>query len=407
MGSIGFRIEREDRVGGPRAGVVTTPHGAFLTPAFTLVGTKGSVKGVLPRDLKTLVGAEVVLSNTYHLFLQPGDELVKEAGGLHKFMGWDGPLVTDSGGFQVFSLGAAYGKGISKFTTAATRDSSTPTIFDEETLTQHGRLAVIDEEGVTFTSHIDGSLHRFTPERSIEIQHNLGADIFFAFDEATSPTASKQYQVEAMRRTHRWAERSLKAHRRNLDAQNKQAVFGIVQGGPFPDLRAESAKEIGAMEFDGFGIGGSYSKAELEVALAAAVLPLPPGKPRHLLGIGEPVDLFEGVANGIDMFDCVLPTRLGRTGTIFTRRGKVNLNRDIHARDFGPLDPEGGGYASENFTRAYVNHLFRANEMLGPILASLHNLHFIVQLMKDIRQSILDDRFNEFRKEFLTIYGNV
>jgi queuine tRNA-ribosyltransferase len=405
MDPLKFDVQAHASKGSARAGVITTPHGSFNTPAFCTVGTKGTVKGILPEDLKELAGAEVALANTYHLFLQPGDELIKEAGGLHAFMDWSGPLVTDSGGFQVFSLGAAYGKGISKFTPAVVAPESTaPAVYDEDIASVHGRLAVIDDEGVTFTSHIDGTLHRFTPERSIEIQHNLGADIFFAFDEATSPTASKAYQVEAMDRTHRWAERSLTAHRRNLDAQKKQAIFGIVQGGPFPDLRTESARIIGALDFDGFGIGGSYSKAELEVALHAAIQPLPPEKPRHLLGIGEPEDLFEGIANGIDMFDCVIPTRLGRTGTIFTKRGKIDLRKDLNARDFGPLDPEGGGYASENFTRAYLHHLFRAHEMLGPIIASMHNLYFICTLVKEIRASIVEDRFDTFRAEWLRQY---
>ncbi|MEN9390118.1 MAG: hypothetical protein RLZZ283_218 [Candidatus Parcubacteria bacterium] len=425
MSAIRFELVQKTGAGKARAGVVHTPHGSFNTPAFCTVGTKATVKGVLPDDLKELVGAEVALANTYHLFLQPGHELIRDLGGLHQFMNWDGPLVTDSGGFQVFSLGAGFGKKVSKFAEPATEATSlsptsgqggnvsendvasadsAPSVWDSDIATVHGKLAIVDDEGVTFTSHIDGSLHRFTPERSVEIQHALGADIFFAFDECTSPEADYAYQKEAGERTHEWAKRSLYAHRRNLDAQNKQALFGIVQGGRYPDLRKWSAETIGAMGFDGFGIGGSFSKKDLGEALASAIDPLPGDKPRHLLGIGEPEDLFEGIANGIDMFDCVLPTRLGRTGTIYTRRGKYDIRRELYARDTAGLDPEGGGYASTSYTRAYVHHLFRANEMLGPIIASMHNLYFIVSLVKEIRQSILEDRFDGFRADFLSTY---
>ncbi len=390
---------------GARVGVVETPHGSFQTPAFVPVGTKATIKSVLLSDLKRVTKTEVVLGNTYHLFLQPGDTLIKDAGGLHKFMAWDAPLITDSGGYQVFSLGAAYGKGITKFKEERKETKTDIAVFDEEIASQHGKLAIVDDEGVTFTSHIDGSLHRFTPERSVEIQHNLGADIFFAFDEPTAPNESREYQREAMARTHVWAERSLKAHRANVDAQSRQALFGIVQGGPHPDLRLESARVIGAMPFDGFGIGGSYSKAELEVALSAALMPLPPELPRHLLGIGEPDDIFEGVAHGIDMFDCVLPTRLGRTGVILTRRGKVDLYLEKYIRDFSPLDTETGGEMSETFTRAYVAHLFRSKEMLASTIATLHNLHFMSKLMADIRASITSHTFDQYRTEFLKQYS--
>lgn len=402
--SFNFKIEKTLK-SAARAGTVHTPHGSFNTPAFCTVGTKGTVKAVLPEDLAEKVGAEVALANTYHLFLQPGEDLVAEAGGLHSFMNWNKPLITDSGGFQVFSLGAGFGKGVSKFVAPEVPvDPDTPTVFDESVATQHGRLAQVDDEGVSFTSHIDGSLHRFTPERSVEIQHKLGADIFFVFDECTSPEADYDYQKEAGERTHRWAERSLKTHQNNIEASKKQALFGIVQGGRYSDLRAWSAGEIGAMNFDGFGIGGSFSKKDLGEALESAITPLPADKPRHLLGIGEPEDLFEGVSYGIDMFDCVQPTRMARTGTIYTRGGKLNLLKNEFIRDFSPLDEGTGGYASENYTRAYVAHLFRAGEMLGPMIASLHNLYFIISLMKDIRQSILDERFDEFRNEFLSQY---
>lgn len=402
--AISFTVEAGGD-SGPRAGRIDTPYGLFNTPAFCTVGTKGTVKGVLPEDLEEKVGVEVALANTYHLFLQPGADIVKEAGGLHQFMNWNKPLITDSGGFQVFSLGAGFGKGVSKFVAPQEAvDPTSPTVFDESVASQHGKLAQIDDEGVSFTSHIDGSLHRFTPERSVEIQHKLGADIFFVFDECTSPEADYDYQKEAGERTHRWAERSLTTHRNNIEASKKQALFGIVQGGRYPDLRAWSAKEIGEMGFDGFGIGGSFSKADLGEALESAISPLPADKPRHLLGIGEPEDLFEGVAYGIDMFDCVQPTRMARTGTIYTRRGKVNLLKNQYIRDFSALDEETGGYVSENYTKSYLAHLFRSQEMLGPMLASIHNLYFILSLMRDIRQSIVDNRFDTFRKEFLKIY---
>lgn len=404
MGAISFRTDA--RPSGARTGVIETPHGSFQTPAFTVVGTKATVKSVLPKDLREIAGAEVALANTYHLFLQPGEDVVREAGGLHAFMGWHGPLVTDSGGFQVFSLGAGFEKGLSKFVKTESAETALPAAFDPEVQGQHGKLAIVDEEGVSFTSHLDGTLYRFTPERSVEIQHALGADIFFAFDECTSPDAPREYQEEAMARTERWAERSLKAHRGNLEAQTKQAIFGIVQGGRYPDLRKRNAEAIGKMDFDGFGIGGSFSKVDLGKALSAAIAPLPPEKPRHLLGIGEPEDLFEGVAHGIDMFDCVQPTRMARTGTIYTKRGKINLLNEKYIRDFSPLDSETGGYASEHFTKAYLAHLFRAKEMLGATIASLHNLYFIISLMKDIRESVREERFEGFRLGFLSHYIN-
>ncbi len=403
-----FSFEIEAGSGsGPRAGRVHTLHGSFQTPAFVPVGTKATVKGVLPKDLKEIAGAEVALANTYHLFLQPGEDVVAAAGGLHKFMNWDGPLFTDSGGFQVFSLGAGFGKGLSKFSSPPNerhRKSFIPSVYDEEVRSQHGKLAIVDDEGVSFTSHIDGMLYRFTPERSIEIQHKLGADIFFAFDDFVLPDAPREDQISSMRRTDAWAERSLKTHRANLEARKRQAIFGIVQGGRYADLRGQSASSIGAMGFDGFGIGGTFSKADLGPTLGAAIQPLPSDKPRHLLGIGEPEDIFEAVAHGIDSFDCVQPTRLARTGMIYTRRGKINLLNEKYIRDFSPLDSETGGYCSENFSKAYLAHLFHAKEMLGPMIASLHNLYFLTSLMKDIRQSILEGRLDELRSDFLKKY---
>lgn len=383
--------------------MLTTPHGSIQTPAFVPVGTKANVKGVLPATLQSL-GAQVVLGNTYHLYLQPGEKVVEAAGGLGAFMGWGGPTMTDSGGFQVFSLGAAFGRTITKIAKGDESAASGVTVYDEEVQSQHGQLAIIDDEGVTFTSHLDGSLHRFTAERSIEIQHALGADMFFAFDECTSPTESYEYQQEAMFRTHRWAERSLKAHRQNLAANRRQGIFGIVQGGRHVDLRAESARTLAGMDFDGYGIGGSFSKEDMQGALQAAVAQLPSEKPRHFLGIGEPGDLLTGIAEGMDLFDCVAPTRLGRHGTIYTRRGTVNLTNEKFRIDYSPLDPETAVPGTEGFTRAYVSHLLRSSEMLGAMIASMHNLGFLIRLVDGAREALLHGTFGEYRENFIRDY---
>jgi len=409
MSAIDFKIEARAPLRGARAGTITTPHGVIRTPAFTPVGTKANVKGILPEQLK-LLGAEAVLANTYHLYLQPGEKIVQNAGGLGKFMSWKGPTITDSGGFQVFSLGAAFGKTISKFTTrlnlVENEPVSTPSIYDPEVASQHGQLAIIDDEGVSFTSHLDGSLHRFTPERSVEIQHALGADIFFAFDECTSPTEPYEYQKEAMDRTHRWAERSLKAHRQNIDASKRQALFGIVQGGRHEDLRRESAREIARLGFDGIGIGGSFSKEDMRGALSAAVGELPEELPRHFLGIGEPGDILEGIANGMDLFDCVAATRIGRHGSIYTKRGIIHLRNGQYRNDYTSLDPEvrTSDVLTSGFTRAYVSHLVRAGEMTGSVICSIHNIGFILKLVADARQAILDGRFEEYRADFVQNY---
>jgi queuine tRNA-ribosyltransferase len=401
------RFEITDRIPGAagRAGVLHTPHGDIETPAFIPVGTKAGVKGVLPETLKALK-AQAVLANTYHLYLQPGEDLVKKAGGLGAFMAWDGPTMTDSGGFQVFSLGSAFGRTITKIAKggemarAAEERAESVAVYDESVASQHGQLAVIDDEGVTFTSHLDGTLHRFTPERSIEIQHALGADIFFAFDECTSPTEPYEYQKEAMERTHRWAERSLRAHRQNVEANRAQGIYGIIQGGRFEDLREESAREIASMDFDGFGIGGSFSKEDMMGALQAAVRHLPEGKPRHFLGIGEPGDLLLGIEEGMDTFDCVAATRHGRHGTIYTRRGLVRLKNEQYRQDFGPLDPETIVPGTEGFSRAYVAHQLRSGEMLGATIASIHNLGFIGKLVEGAREAIKEGRFKEYRADF-------
>ncbi len=399
------------REGKARTGTLTTPHGVIQTPAFVPVGTKAGVKGVLPEQLRAL-GSQVVLANTYHLYLQPGESLVQAAGGLGNFMGWSGPTISDSGGFQVFSLGAGFGKS---FTVVREEDKNTETegvtMFDEEVQTQHGQLAIIDEEGVTFTSHVDGSIHRFTPERSVEIQHALGADIFFAFDECTSPEADYEYQKEAMYRTHRWAERSLKAHRQNIEANRAQGIYGIAQGGQFEDLRRESTRAIAEMGFDGFGLGGSFSKKYGESMLELVLTTLdelPEEMPRHGLGVGEPGDLLMGIAYGVDTFDCVSPTRHGRHGVLYTPDGQVNLYNEKYKTDFTPLSalslPGTPASGSETFTAAYVAHQLRSNEMLGQIIASLHNLAFLTRLVDGAREAIEEGRFSTYRTEFMRRY---
>ncbi len=395
-----------------RAGVIHTPHGDIETPAFVVVGTKASVKSLMPEDLAQYVGNQVTLANTYHLFLQPGHETIQAAGGLHQFANWNMPTMTDSGGFQVFSLGAAFGKGVTKFAKGeANGETDLPVaaglnVYSRKFAEDHGKLCIIDEEGVTFTSHLDGSMHRFTAERSIDIQHAIGADIIVAFDECTSPTAEYEYQREAMDRTHRWAKRSILAHKQNYQALKKQGLYGVVQGGRFPDLRAESARVLSDMDFDGFGIGGSFSKDDLGDSLRIVNEVLPNDKPRHLLGIGEPEDIVQGILQGCDTFDCVAPTRIGRTGTIYVHTGefattpcgtftypvtkKLNLRNEQFKNDHTPLDPLSTGHVAKTYTKAYVAHLFRAGEILGPHLASIHNLHFIVNFTKQLRQQLLN-----------------
>jgi len=406
MSKFSFKIEKKISGTLGRAGVIRTPHGEIETPAFIVVGTKATVKALTPEQLLE-TGVQSVLANTYHLFLEPGDKIVKEAGGLNKFMNWEGPTWTDSGGFQVFSLGAAFGKSVSKFSKEKETEENAdtrPNIYNKELAQSHGKLCIVDEDGVTFTSHIDGSMHRFTPERSIEIQHSLGADIMFAFDECTSPTADRKYQKEALDRTHRWAKRSILAHKQNYKALEEQWLFGIVQGGLEQDFRKESAVELSKMDFDGYGIGGCFNKDGLPESLKIVNSILPEEKPRHLLGIGEPIDLFIGIENGVDTFDCVSPTRIARTGSVYTRNGTINLFNAKYRNDFSPIDEGIPSYTSKNYTKAYLAHLFRSNEILGATLASMHNLYFIVNLVKDIRQSILEDRFHQFKAGFLKEY---
>ena len=351
-----FEFNLVARQGNARAGTFHTPHGDLSTPVFAPVGTQATVKTLTPEQLKGL-GASLVLSNTYHLYLRPGDELVAELGGLHQFMQWPNPLLTDSGGYQVFSL-------------SDTRK--------------------IDDEGVTFKSHIDGSTHRFTPERSIQIQNNLGADIIMAFDECSDPN-DHDYSKIAMERTHRWAERSLRAHQRA-----DQALFGIVQGGVDPDLRAKSAEYISSLPFPGIAIGGlsvGETKAEMHATLGVVTPLLPEHKPRYLMGVGTPEDLIHGIARGIDVFDCVLPTRLARHNAVFSPEGRLNLMNAVYARDARPIDESCDCYTCRTFTRAYLRHLISAKESLAGTLLSIHNLHTMINLVNNIRTSIIDGTF--------------
>ena len=401
--ALKFSIETELKNNLGRVGTLETLHGVIHTPAFVTVGTKASIKALTPEQVRN-VGAEVVLANTYHLYLEPRAERIKSFGGLHKFMNWDGPLITDSGGFQVFSLGAAYGKQVSKIARSQENLRALPASGglrrDEDF---PGSLAKVDADGVSFRSHIDGSLHYITPEKSIDIQHNLGADIIFAFDECTSPTEDFRYQEEALERTHRWARKSLEVHKSKVNSE-RQSLFGIVQGGREESLRKKSAKFIGDLGFDGFGIGGSFAKEDMETVVRWVNEILPKEKPRHLLGIGEPEDLFMGVENGADLFDCVAPTRNGRGGTLYTSKGKINIRNAEFREDTGPLDSDCECEVCNKYSRAYLCHLYRAHEMLGGTLGSMHNLFFIINLVKRMRDSILDDTFFEFKKDFLKEY---
>ncbi|KKU68405.1 MAG: Queuine tRNA-ribosyltransferase [Parcubacteria group bacterium GW2011_GWA2_47_16] len=399
MKAFEFRIEKKLPRGRPgRAGILTTSHGAIETPAFVAVGTKGSVKSLTPKQVKDL-GAEVVLANTYHLYLQPGEKVLRKAGGLGRFMNWSGPTMTDSGGFQAFSLGAAYGTKMNKL--AEVKQENT---IDERNMMT--KLARITEDGVEFKSVLDGSTHFFTPERSMEIQHAIGADMIFAFDECTSPIAPYEYQKEAMNRTHAWAARSLRKHQQLTtdNSQQKQALFGIVQGGRFPDLRKESAKIIGAMDFDGFGIGGSFEKKDMNTAVGWVNKILPEEKPRHLLGIGDPLDLWDAVEEGCDLFDCVAPTRIARHGTLYSPNGLIHITGAKYRNDFSPVVDGCACYACKNFSKAYLGYLFRAREFLAYTLASIHNLYFIINLVKGMRKAILEDNFSETKSNFFLKY---
>lgn len=400
MKDFSFTIHKEMPNGLGRVGTIHTPHGDIQTPAFVAVGTKGTVKSLTPEQIIE-TGVQTIIANTYHLYLEPNDEKVREMGGLHKMMNWNGPLMTDSGGFQVFSLGAAYGNGgVSKIVRRQTEELLLPEINPEE---EKPKIAKIDSNGVMFRSHSDGSAHYFTPEKSIDIQHNLGADIIFAFDECTSPNESLHYQKEALERTHRWAKRSLE-HHKSKDNHKTQALFGIVQGGKDETLRKESATYISSLDFDGFGIGGSFVKEDMNESVLWVNSILPKDKPRHLLGVGEPIDLFGAVENGCDLFDCVNPTRIARNGMFYTRDGRKNIFNLQFRDDLKKPDEECDCYTCKNFTRAYIAHLFHAKEILGATLLSIHNIYFISNMVSKMRKEMLNGDFQIYKESFLARY---
>lgn len=369
--AVTYELLHECKQTGARRGVIHTPHGDIQTPVFMPVGTQATVKSLTPEELKEEVNAEIILSNTYHLYLRPGQKIVKEAGGLHKFMNWDRAILTDCGGFQVFSL---------------------------------SDLRKITEDGVEFKSHLDGSRHMFTPESVIGIENDLGADIIMAFDECVGYPATYEYTKNSMERTTRWAKRCKEAHKNT----EKQALFGIVQGGMYKDLREQSAKDLIALDFPGYAVGGLSVGEPLELmrdVLNYTTPLLPKDKPRYLMGVGSPDYLIEAVLSGIDMCDCVLPTRIARNGTAFTSKGKVVVRNAIYERDFTPLDDECDCYACKNYTRAYIRHLVKAKEILGVRLLSIHNLKFLTKLMERVKIEIENDNLLTFKDEFYRKYG--
>lgn len=367
---IKYKLLKEDKNTMARLGELHTPHGVIETPIFMPVGTRATVKAMTPEEVKDL-GGQIILSNTYHLYLKPGHKLIEEAGGLHKFMNWDLPILTDSGGFQVFSL---------------------------------GDLRKIKEEGVEFRSHIDGSTHFISPEKSMEIQNSLGSDIMMCFDECTPYPATYEYAKQSMERTTRWAKRCKDFHKNT----EKQGLFGIVQGGVYKDLREESARQLVELDFPGYAVGGLSvgEPKDLMCQVLDYTTPLlPKDKPRYLMGVGSPDYLFEAVIRGIDMADCVLPTRIARNGTVMTSHGKLVIRNGKYAKDFNKLDPECDCYTCKNYSRAYIRHLFNVNEILGARLATIHNLHFLLKLMENIRQAIREDKLLEYKDEFYEKYG--
>ena len=381
-----------------RVGVISTPHGEIKTPAFIPVGTKATVKSVLPENITDLE-AQAVLSNAYHLYLQPGPEIVDQAGGLGAFMNWPGPTFTDSGGFQVLSLGVGYKKVIAM--------DATTLQADDVMATDKDRLAHVDDDGVTFKSHLDGSMHRFTPEVSMQVQHKIGADIIFAFDECTTLLNTRNYQEKSLDRTFEWAKRCISEHEKlTLQRSHRpyQALFGVVQGAQYEDLRRKAAKDLASLDFDGFGIGGALDKNQLGTIVNWVTEELPVDKPRHLLGIGEPDDLFIGVENGADTFDCVAASRVARNNAVYGLDGRFNISVSAFKNDFSPIDESCGCYTCKNYTKAYLNHLIKAKEMLGATLLTIHNEFFIVNLVAKMRQSIIDGNFFDFKEEFLGRY---
>ncbi|MFT4299096.1 MAG: tRNA guanosine(34) transglycosylase Tgt [Aeromicrobium sp.] len=381
-----------------RTGVIITPHGTIATPAFIPVGTRATVKAVLPETMAEL-GAQALLANAYHLYLQPGADLIDEAGGLGAFMNWPGPTFTDSGGFQVLSLGAGFKKTLAMDAQRVTSDDVIAPGKD--------RLARVDDDGVTFKSHIDGSTHRFTPEVSMRIQHQLGADIIFAFDELTTLMNTRGYQEDSLRRTQAWAMRCVTEHRR-LSAERagkpRQALFGVVQGAQYEDLRRKAAQDLVPLGFDGFGIGGAIEKENLGAITAWVTDELPDDKPRHLLGIGEPEDLFTAIESGCDTFDCVNPSRVARTSRLYTRTGTFNLKVAANKRDFGPIDPECDCYTCGHYSRAYLHHLYKTGEYVASTLGTIHNERFIVSLVDRIRASLADGTYADVKADFLARY---
>ncbi len=404
----GFSFDVTHRLDGApgRAGVIHTPHGDIETPAFVVVGTKATVKAVLPESVAEL-GAQAVLANAYHLYLRPGSDLIDEAGGLGRFMNWPGPTFTDSGGFQVMSLGAGFRKVLAMDTKGLANDD---VIAEGKT-----RRAHVDEDGVTFVSHLDGTKHRFTPEVSMRIQHELGADIMFAFDELTTLMNTRAYQEDSVERTHRWAVRCLAEHAkltRERADKPYQALFGVIQGAQYEDLRRRAAAGLAALEvdgasFDGFGLGGALEKENLGEIIGWMVDELPEDKPRHLLGISEPDDFFAAVEMGADTFDCVNPSRVARNAAIYTADGRYNVNTARHRRSFIPLEEGCDCYTCAHYTRAYLHHLFKAKEMLASTLATIHNERFTVRLVDNIREALKAGEFHAYRDEFLgRFYGD-
>lgn len=368
--AITYRLIKKEKHTGARLGEITTPHGTFRTPVFMPVGTQATVKTLAPEELEDM-GAGIILANTYHLWLRPGEDIIKQAGGLHKFMNWDHPILTDSGGFQVFSL-------------AKNRD--------------------ITEQGVTFKNEINGDRMFLSPEKAMQIENDLGPDIMMSLDECPPFFESYDYVKKSVERTSRWAERGLKAHR-NPDSQG---LFGIVQGAGFEDLRKQSAKDLVSLDFPGYSIGGlsvGESKAEMNRILETTAPLLPENKPRYLMGVGVTDSLIDGVIRGIDMFDCVLPTRIARNGTVMTSHGRLVVKNAAYARDFGPLDDQCDCYACRNYSRAYIHHLIHADETFGMRLASYHNLYYLIHLMKRVQQAILDDNLLDLRQEVFEQYG--
>lgn len=391
-----FKISKRLPNAHGRVGEIQTPHGVIKTPAFIPVGTQATLKALTPEQLSA-TGAQAVLANAYHLYLRPGSDILNAAGGLGAFMNWSKPTFTDSGGFQVMSLGVGFKKVIDM--SGDTPDTPTP---------KKDKLAWIDDDGVNFKSHLDGSMHRFTAEKSMQIQHDIGADITFAFDELTTLHHDRAYQVHSLNtRTHPWAVRSLKEHERlTLERADKpyQALFGVVQGANYEDLRRQSAQFLGSLEFDGFGLGGAFTKDNIGEIVGWMCDELPEDKPRHMLGISEPNDIFDCIENGADTFDCVSPARVGRNGALYTPKGRINISNRKYRDDFTPLNAECACYTCKNYSRAYLHHLFRTGELLAYTLATIHNEQFIIELVDGIRESIANDTYDEFKTSWLARY---